>query len=62
MDFDWLEKEGNTVISVFESHSKVSKVMRSNECGGYTVRVVEKWTAKYVNDQYVNGATVAQVT
>lgn len=48
--------------SIFESHSKKASVVRANECGGYNVVVVEKWTALYVNGSYVRGATVAQVS
>lgn len=48
--------------SIFESHSKRASVVRANECGGYNVVAVEKWTALYVNGAYVRGATVAQVS
>ena len=48
--------------SIFEWHSKRASVVRANECGGYNVVVVEKWTALYVNGSYVRGATVAQVS
>ena len=48
--------------SIFESHSKKASVIRANECGGYNVVVVEKWTALYVNGTYVRGASVADVS
>ena len=48
--------------SVFESHSKRASVVRANECGGYNVVVVEKWTALYVNGAYVRGAAVSDVS
>lgn len=58
-DFAALKADGS---SVFEYHSKRGSVVRANECGGYNVVVVEKWTALYVNGSYVRGATVAQVS
>jgi hypothetical protein len=48
--------------SIFESHSKKASAVRANECGGYNVVVVEKWTALYVNGSYVRGASVADVS
>lgn len=54
-----LKSDGSTI---FEAYSKRASVGRANECGGYNVIVVEKWTALYVNGVYVRGATVAQVT
>ena len=48
--------------SVFEHHSKRATVVRANECGGYNVVVVEKWTALYVNGDYARGASEADVS
>lgn len=47
---------------VFEKHSVRWRRVRANPCGGYDIVKTEKWTAKYVNGSYVNGATEAQVT
>lgn len=54
-----LKSDGSTI---FEAHSKRASVVRANECGGYNVVVVEKWTALYVNGVWVRGATEAQVS
>lgn len=47
--------------SKFEGYSKRSTMQRANPCGGYNVTCVEKWTALYVNGQYVRGEPLAYV-